>query len=225
MKLPKAVKRQLSVWALPLIVSGGVLFGFTAITQADTPPSTSELAKYLETDQLQVSVESVDGYQQVYYLYEGNKIFLTGAKFNHTDPVADGSTVVWQGTPNGASQIFVFDVLTEALVQLTSAGTNQKPSVSGNLVIWETWVNEHWGISYYDGQFVRSLTDGTKTAVRPISDGKKIIFTEEQATDWRTFSYDVATAEFTLVRQGDEQSTAYPAIQPDGVVTTEFSKY
>lgn len=225
MKLPKSFKRQLSAWALPLIVSGCVVFGFTAITQADTPPSSSELAKYLESNQLEVAVESVEGYQQIYYLYEGKKIFLTGAKYNHTDPAANGSTVVWQGTVNGTNQIFAFNVLTEALVQLTSAGTNQNPSVSGNLVTWETWVNERWGISYYDGQIVRVLTDGTKTAVRPISDGKKIIFSEEQETDWRTFSYDVAANKYSLIRQGDEQSTAYPAIQSDGSVTTEFSKY
>src|SRR5687767_14020060 len=124
-RLDRLRPSRLSLWLMPGILSMSLLIGFHTYVQAGTPPTTNELAEYLISNELEMIVESVEGYQQIYYLYDGAKIQLTSAAYSHINPASDGPTVAWQGLINGEGQIFAYDILTKALTQLTFAGSNQ----------------------------------------------------------------------------------------------------
>ena len=216
----RRLRRVAAAWLLPALLSLALLFGFHSFAKADSPPNDDELASYLQNNQLDVGADSVNGFQQVYYIWQGSKVFMTEAAYNHTNPVASGEYVAWEGLINGAGQIFVYDVLTHALTQVTSAGTNQNPSIYGNLVMWENWENDHWSIYYYDGIGVYQVTTSQYSAVRPKSDGQQIIFANQEPDGWHAWSYDVFSGNVTLIRSGDEASTAYPHFLNDGSVAT-----
>lgn len=212
-------------WLLPIVISGGLVAGISGFASAGTPPTVSELASYLESNELVVGAETAGEYEQIYYVYEGNKIFLTGANYSHRNPVSSGSTIVWQGQINGAGQIYAFDILTEMLVQVTSVGTNQNPSIKDNIIMWETWTGDRWAVSYYDGTFVRQLTNGTSSAVRPRTDGQSIIYAEQSTDGWRTVSYNITTQAFSVIKEGDEASTAYPSFDETGRITSDIANF
>ena len=207
-------------WVLPVSLSLCIFLGVHALVSADTPPSVSELATYLQSNSLQVGTQTVGGYQQIYYLYQDHQVFLTSAAYSHLHPVVSGEYVAWQGQLNGAGQIFIYDVLTDSLTQITSAGTNQSPSIYGNTVVWESWVDNRWQIFYFDGMQVSQITTDTNTSVRASTNGKVIIYAEQFLSDWQVRSYDIATGLTALVKQGDEASTAYPKFIGDTSIKT-----
>ena len=216
----RKVRRLVTAWALPLLLSLGVLFGVHSFATADTAPTTDELKSYLQTNQLEVGTDTVDGYQQIYYMWKGSRVFMTAANYSHIKPVASGEYVAWEGQLNGAGQIFLYDVVTQTLTQVTSAGTNQNPSIYNNMVMWESWDTDHWVVYCYDGIGVYQLTSSGYSAVRPKSDGKQIVFAELQPDGWEAWSYDLTSGQYTLLKTGDESSTAYPHFGPDGSVRT-----
>jgi beta propeller repeat protein len=215
----RAVRRLLS-WLAPLAVAVGIVLGVNSLVTADTPPDTNQLAQYLQTNTLNTAVESVEGYQQIYYTYNGQKIFLTGANYSHTQPVVSGEYVAWEGLINGAGQIYVYDVLTQALTQVTSASTNQNPAIYQNTVAWESWQDNSWQIFYYDGFSVKQISADGVPSVRPTIRGRQIIYAEQFSDGWAAMSYDLSSGQYTVLRTGDEASTAYPHFEADGSVKT-----
>ena len=220
----RRLRRIASNWLLPILVSVGLLFGIHSLVQADAPPSSNELAVYLQSNSLDVGTETVAGYQQIYYNYQGRQVFLTAAAYSHLHPVVSGEFVAWQGQIDGAGQIFVYDVLTSALSQVTSAGTNQSPFIYQNTVTWESWLDDRWQIFYFDGLQVTQITADTNPSVRSSTDGRRVIYAEQFPTTatWQTRSYDISTGLTTTVREGDEASTAYPKFMSDGSIKTDI---
>lgn len=218
----RRLRRTASNWLLPMLISLGVLFGVHSLVQADTPPTSNELASYLQTNSLDVGTATVAGYQQIYYNYQGHQVFLTGAAYSHLHPVVSGELVAWQGQIGGAGQIFIFDVLTGVLTQVTSAGTNQNPFIYKNTVTWESWIDDRWQIFYYDGFQVTQITSDPNPSVRSSSDGQQIIYAEQfpLTATWQTRAYNIATGLTTTVKEGDEFSTAYPKFMADGTIKT-----
>ena len=218
----RKLRRITANWLLPVLISLGVLFGVHSLVQADAPPSTNELAAYLQTNSLDVGTATVAGYQQIYYNYQGRQIFLTGAAYSHLHPVVSSELVAWQGQIDGAGQIFIFDVLTGVLTQVTSAGTNQNPFIHKNSVTWESWIDDRWQIFYFDGQQVTQITSDPNPSVRSSSNGRQIIYAEQfpATASWQTRAYDIATGLTTTVKEGDEASTAYPKFMADGTIKT-----
>lgn len=221
----KRGRRLVAAWLLPAGFSLVLLFGVRALARADAPPSTDELAAYLQHNQLNLGVDSQGGYQQIYYMYQGHKVYLTGASYSHTNPVSSGEYVAWEGLTNGSSQIFVYDVLTHVLTQLTSTGTNQNPAIYANIVMWEGWTGQHWAVFYYDGVNVYQLTTGDTSAIRPRSDGKSIIFAEQDTSGWKTYRYELPTGQYYIVNSGNERTAAFPAYNTKDQVTGDASSF
>src|SRR4051812_40482984 len=99
------------LWLPPLVIAVLVLAGVNNLVQADPAPSTSELAAYLQNNELNASTEVTGYYQQVFYRYNNKTIFLTNEGYNHTHAVSSGQYVAWEGLVDGSGQIFLYDIL------------------------------------------------------------------------------------------------------------------
>jgi beta propeller repeat protein len=213
-------------WAPPLLLSLGLLFGFHAAVGADPNPTTDELASYLQLHELNpITVQAAD-FDQVGYAYNHHTVMLTSDGYNDVNPASDGPYVVWQGIINGSGQIFLYNVLTTGLTQLTNDGQNQSPAVNQGHVVWQAWDGHHWQVKYYDGTTVTQITNASQSSIRPSIRGQQIIYAVQLDTDsWQTMSYDTASSTATLLVSGDTVSTAYPHFNADGSVSTAFTPY
>ncbi len=210
-------------WGLPVLIVVGLLLGVKSVVTADPAPSSSELATYLQSNKISVGTDIQNGYQQIYYSYKGQKIFITNDSFNHAFASASGATVIWEGTTISGGQIYAYNLLSKTLIQLTATGTNQEPFVYQNYVVWRSWDGNHWQVYYYDGVTIAQVTRDAHSSVHASTDGKQIVYAEELAPhDWKAQAYDIATAATHTIREGDEASTAFPSINPTGNVTTQF---
>jgi hypothetical protein len=223
----KHVRQIVLAWLLPVVLALSVLFLIHAQVKADPAPTASELAQYLQNHQLNLGTEVVNGYQQVYYVYNGQNILLTSENYNHANAIASGEYVVWEGSSDiGSIQIYQYDVLTDVLIQVTAAGTNEDPCVSGDTITWETWDGSQWQVMYYNGAQVQQITSGPNASVYASTNGKQIIYAEQIASDdWKAQSYDVGTGQTTTIREGDTTSTAYPQFASDGSISTAYTAH
>jgi hypothetical protein len=182
---------------------------------ADTAPNPSQLEKYLQDVQLVPHNEAVNGYQQVYYLFEGQKIFVTSDNLNHTNPISKGRYIVWIGSSNDTtSQVYLYDVLTNTTLQLSGLSTNRAPDMDGNRVVWEQWINDNWQVMYYDGLQVVQVSSGS-TSFRPRILGDQIMYVTYDSTDpqnkpWHIIEYNTQTNETTVVATTANGSQAWP---------------
>lgn len=200
--------RLVRAWAIPVIVALLVVFGASRVL-ASNPPTSAELATYLQSNTLQVGTESIDGKQQVYYVYNGEDFFITTDANNHTDAAASGQYVVWTTTINGQAQIFLYDVLSQSLLQLSSANTNLNPRLDQNKVVWEHWTGSSWQIDYYDGTSVSQVSQGS-VDVRPDIHSGLIVYAEQTGPGaWQDIEYDTSSSQYTTVQTGNE-TIAWP---------------
>ena len=210
-------------WGLPGLLVVGLILSVNSVVKADPAPSGSELSAYLQSNKLEVATDIQNGYQQVYYTYKNQKIFITNDSFNHAYAAASGAYVVWEGTTSLGGQIFMYNILSKSLLQLTSTGTNEEPYIHQNQVVWRAWDGIHWQIYYYDGLTIKQVTSGLSSSVHGSTDGKQIIYAEQLApSDWKAQAYDIATTTTHTLREGDEATTAFPSLDGSGGVITRF---
>jgi hypothetical protein len=214
-------------WALPIGLTLAIIFGVHTVVRADPAPSATELEQYLQNNELNLFEQPASEYSQVFYLYNRRIIQLTSENYPHLHPLSSGEYVAWQGVIGGHAQIFLYNVLTNALVQLTSNGSNEGIFVRSNTVAWQHWDGQHWQIYYYDGAEVRQITDNiNSSSVRPSTNGSRIIYAEQLDFDhWKAQSYDINSGETTTMAEGNTSSTAYPQFNSDGNVSTAFVPY
>ena len=218
--------RFLRQWLLPFLVAGGLIVALHPGVQADPAPTTSELTTYLAHNSLQLGTQIVDGYEQIYYTYNGRQVFITSSSYNHVYQSASGAYVTWEGVFGDGGQIYLYNVLTQSTVQLSDHGTNSEPFIFTNQVVWRSWDGQHWQINYYNGSTVQQITNANTSSVRPSTNGQQIIFAQQVATnDWKALSYDIASGQTSLIREGDEASTAYPTFGASGSVATAFVQF
>ena len=115
------------------------LFAFTP-TLAQTPTLTTIIEKINEQD-IEVGVEIVDGYRQIYFLSGDEKIFISEGANNNHSPAINDAYITYIKDINGAGQIFLYHIPTEHTVQLTRRSTNLNPDVSSDgKLVWKRWI-------------------------------------------------------------------------------------
>jgi hypothetical protein len=216
-------RRVLRGWSVPVLLTLALLVGVHARVKADPAPSTSELSVYLQTHQLDAYSQPQDQYQQVFYNFGDQHIQLSNTNYDHVSVVFSGQYVAWTGLLDDGSQIFLYDVLNNTLLQLTSAGTNQSPFLYNGTVTWQHWDGDSWQVFYYNGTTVQQITTAATSSVRATTNGQQILYAQILAPNsWQAITYDIATGNTAIVRQGDEASTAYPQFVKGGGITTGF---
>lgn len=220
-----SLRRHLIGWILPIALAAGVVLIISNGVKADYLPTTTELSQYLQSHSLDAYHQTVNDYQQVFYKYKDQQITVTTDGYNHTAVMSAGPYIVWQGLISYGSQIFIYNVLTQATLQLTTSGVNESPKVtSSGAVTWQWWDGQQWQVMYYGGQAIRQITDDpNSSSINPVTDGSKVVYAQQIADDdWKAFSYDLATGQTSVIREGDTASTAYPYISANGSVSTGF---
>jgi hypothetical protein len=212
-------------WILPAVIAG-TLFVAVRPTFAQLAQEQANLAQYLVDNDVEVGSEVIKGHSHVYYVFQGERTFITSDGYNNRMPNSKGEYITYVKDMSGAGQIFLYHTLSEQTTQLTHTSTNLDPKVSRNgWVVWEGWVAEvdGWQVFLFDGTSVQQMSSG-KLSMNPDIEGEIIIFSQRDISgEWRAVVYskkenkyiDVATGEKTrepklkggkiLLSQGKEE--------------------
>ena len=182
-------RNLLKAWILPLLLS---LVIFVAVRPVLAQQLDMGLSDYIKTNDLQVGAEVVNGYQQVFYIYQGNKHFITNESRNSNNPYTKGSYIVYVSSFNEAGQVFLFDIVANTKTQLTFLGTNLNPKVDDRgRVVWESWDGTTWQIYFFDGKSIKELTGGD-LSLNPEISGDFITYGRRDISGtWRAILYSI----------------------------------
>ncbi len=214
------MKKILISRVLPLVISM-VLFTGLRPTFAQMVEGNKTLIDYLKTNNLEVGSEAVNGYTQIYYIFEGQKIFITEGAVNSNMPVTDGNEIVYRKSMAGGDQLFIYHLVTGQTIQVTSSGNNTNPRIDGKNIVWEGMVDENWQIFLFDGMKVYQITRG-EVSVNVDIDGDYIIYgTKDITGTWRSVIYSISNKKSKEVTVGI--SSKYPKIS-DGKIFLGMGK-
>lgn len=191
------------------VLAALVIFLIARPVLAELVTSDIDFAQSLVEGNVEVGVETVNGYSQVYYLRDGKKHFVTEGNRNSHQPHSAGEYITYVTTINGAGQIFLYNITADTTVQLTNSLTNLKPKVSKEgRVVWERWVDDPspggWQVALFDGTTIRRLTEG-EVSINPDIDGDYVVFSTKDADGlWRAMGYSVAKDEVVTINVGIE---------------------
>jgi hypothetical protein len=140
-----------------------------------------------------VGTEIVDGYNQIFLLYDGQKTFLTTGTQNSTDPQISGDYVTWSTKINGAGQIFLYHIPTKSTIQLSTSRVNLRPQVSTTgYVTWERWINNTWQVMLFDGVSTRKISTDN-TAINPKLASDFVVYSQLQDSgQWTIKAYSIS---------------------------------
>jgi hypothetical protein len=191
------------MWALPFFIAI-IFWGFVFYIHQKTNDNNKQLLSYLQSHRLQVATESQNGYQQVYYMNDKQKVFVTNEPVNHIQPVADGQYIVWSELINGAGQIVFYNLIDNTTLHLTSTSTNLNPAISQGRVVWERSTEDNNNqVFYYDPKTgVHQLTVEGKS-FHPTIYQNKIVYSQRlDESSWQVIEYDIEKNISTTVKKG-----------------------
>jgi hypothetical protein len=220
--ISKVRMRRILSWLGPILLALVLTFGLSR-PFAQAAPTPDELAAYLETNSLEVGIDSVSGRQQVYYIYNGDKIFITSDDFNHIQPISNKQYIAWIEIIDGKGQLFLYNALTGAVQQVTSSSNNERPALSNDgRVVWERWIDEKWQIFYYDGGTLLKQLSFDDFSVRPTIYGNNAAFAQLSSSDglWHVITYDLTTDQTQSINSSDG-GQAWPQYNDDGSLATD----
>jgi hypothetical protein len=203
----KYLRHALIRWLAPM-GAAVLLFLLVQPTLAQVAGGQAELIEFLNTGEVEVGSETVGGYQQVYYVYQGNKKFVTEGNRNSAGAVGSGEYMAWETAIQGAGQVFLYHVPSDTTTQVTYDSTNLAPRISDGRIVWERWVGDRWQVFLFDGLRVKQLTEGD-LAVNPTIDGNVVAFARRDAAgQWRAIRYDLLNSSAQEVGTGLEAKFA-----------------
>ncbi|MBN1169327.1 hypothetical protein JXA63_05585 [Candidatus Woesebacteria bacterium] len=194
----KAILKILSLWVIPVLLAvGSFLMIRPVMAQISEDPG---ILLYLFENDPEVGAETVGDnlYPQIYYVYNGNKVFITDTQYTNAKPHSNGEWVTWMSEIDGRWQIFLHNILAETTVQLTRGGNNVNPKVSEGNVTWEGWSEPplaygsgNWQIFVYTGEYIKQITQGW-LSISPAIEGDYIAYIQKNANDlWDLGAYSI----------------------------------
>ena len=194
-------------WLTPVIIASLLFLGIRPAF-AQVIEEQANLAQYLIANDVEVSSEVVNGYHQVYYVFEGEKTFITEGNLNATSPASAGEYVVYRrNTGAGGDNTFLYHIPTAATIQLSGSSNNANPKVARNgQVVWEGWVEDRWQVFIFDGVSVRQVTSG-EAAIDPDIEGSWLVYRQKDENGrggWRVRLYDLLEGVVTDLGEGME---------------------
>lgn len=192
-------------WLAPL-AAAGLIFGLLRPVAAQILGRQESLAQHLASgNDVEVGSYGAEGeYRQIYYEFQGERVFVTNGRYTSADPVTDGAYIAWAGQVEGGWQIFLQHILSGETVALTSSGVNVRPRISGRSVVWEGQAGGSWQIFLFDGVAVRQLTEGD-LSLNPEVEGDIVAFNRRDAQgQWRAVKFTISTRTSEILGEGEE---------------------
>ena len=194
-------KRILVSWVAPILAAVTVfLIARPAFAQLAT--EQANLAQYLTANNVEVGSEAGEnGFRQIYYVWQGQKHFITNSAYTNGEPDSQGEYITWMGqSASGAWQIFLYHIPTETIIQISSSQNNANSKVDKNgKVVWEGWAPDEtggkWQVFFFDGTKVIQMTFGD-LSMNPDIDGDYIAYGRRDITGtWRAVLYSISKKE------------------------------
>ena len=197
--------RILKSWIVPIIVSIA-LFWLVRPSFAQALAGKELLVQFLQDNNVQVGVESKNGYTQVYFVdNQGNKQFITEGNKNSRMPYSEGEYVAYVTNINGAGQIFRRNITTDTTIQITNSSTNLNPKVDKEgRVVWERWVSESWQIFLFDGILVKQVTNSGVSVNADIENNYLVFSQKDEEGVWRAIGHDIKDSKEIVIDTGSE---------------------
>lgn len=195
-------------WLIPLIV-GSLLFLIARPVFAEIIEREANLAQYITASDVEVGVEAIDGFSQVYYLFNGEKKFISKRGSTNRQPYPKGEYITYVRDINGAGQIFLYHLTTESTTQLTQASTNLLPKVSRDgRLIWQRWVGDRWQIFLFDSTSVSQISEGDTSFSPEISRNYVVYTTQDVAGTYKAILYSIDTEKSVDIAVGSQAKRA-----------------
>lgn len=207
--------KKIKQWVLPLLVASALFFAVR--------PVLGQVSQPFEVTT--VGSESVNGYHQVFYVTDTGKIFITEGNLNATSPATNGEYIVYRRNMSaGSDGIFLYNILTDTTIQLSSSGNSTNPKIDRNReVVWQGSVDGSWQIFLYDGSGVKQLTSGD-TAVNSQIEGDNIIYARRNAAgEWRAETYSISKGKSIFITSS--QSAKHPKLVKGEIYLGDKEKF
>ncbi|KKT22236.1 MAG: hypothetical protein UW08_C0013G0002 [Parcubacteria group bacterium GW2011_GWB1_43_8b] len=212
------ISRITKFWLAPFILVA-IIFIYVKPSFAQLAERDTRLAQFLLEGNLEVGIETVEGFSHGYYVFEGEKTYITEGSLNDKQIKTNGEYITWVKDVGGTGQIFLYHIPTSTTTQLTYSGTNLNPKVNkkGN-VVWEGWVDPPtqgsgeagWQVFVYDGKVIRQITQGD-LASHSYIEGDYIVYARKDIAGlWRSEAYSIIDNKTADISLGNE--TEYPKL-------------
>lgn len=155
-----------------------------------------------------------DGDLEIYRYVDGTKIKVTDNQVDDSAPYFDrvSQTYVWHRLLAGRYQVVMYDVATEEETVLTENNTNDmEPTRSGNITVWQRWIDDNWEVVMFDGEDVQVLTANTLHDVAPHVRGDYIIWnTINTAGEKSVTVYEISTGLVSTIKDSEGGEVTNP---------------
>jgi hypothetical protein len=154
--------------------------------------STPKDAQEFEEDGV-FAAPDADGDMEIFVRLNGEETQLTSNTIDDNAPFYDALSdrIVWHANYNDRYQIMVYDMRTNEEDRLTNTPyNNMEPVAYGDIILYQSWIDNNWEIMLHDGTELRRLTNNTQHDVSPsIRDGY-IVWQSQFADGWQVAVYD-----------------------------------
>jgi len=207
-------------WTVSIVVAG-LVFALIQPAFAQLVTNDVDLAQTVAVGNVKVGSETVQDYQQVYYIFNSSKTFITKGPQNSSQAVSDKEYIAYSMAIRGAGQIFLYHIPTDTTTQITHSSTNLEPRLSNGNIVWEQWIDDRWQIFLFDGKAIRQLSAGD-VSVNPDIEGDEIVYARKNDKgEWRTVRYSIRDKQAQILRKG--LVAKHPQFR-DGQIVFELEK-
>jgi beta propeller repeat protein len=160
-----------------------------------------------------------EGDKEIYY-FDGIEVKrITNNSYDDFAPVFDEETrrIVWQSMIQDRLQIMMHELPTNITRQVTTSRQNSSnPSISGDIVVWQEWVDTNWEIMMTDvdnnGQEfeIERLTDNAIHDMFPAAYDGLLTWQSERGSSWEVIVYDMHTGKQHALEKDEDTKYENP---------------
>jgi len=160
------------------------------------------------------SARDAEGDLEIYITLNKNTVQLSDNSVEDGAPYYDAlsETVVWHRLENGRHEIIQYDLKSGEEKYITKNGINDtEPTVSGEYIVWQRWVDDNWEIVLFDGIAEKQLTQNVTHDVAPhIKGGYVIWHATGQNGQTHIGVYEIETGLTSTIEDPDSGSVENP---------------
>lgn len=196
------LRQIIKEWIAPL-AAVVLIFGFIQPTFAQIFEQGAAIyGDFAAGNNVKAGSETLDGYQQVYYILNGQKKFITHSGQNGTQAVIDGEYIAYVSEVNGAGQIFLYHIPSDTTIEITTSGTNLEPRLSNGKIVWERWTDDKWQVFLFDGVSIRQVTEGDLSVNPDINESEIVYARKNAAGEWRALRLSLGSDQAEEIKSG-----------------------